>query len=54
MKPNFRLKDRIREWARRQLLDLDAVEVAALKIRSKATYAEGNGSAETCSGQSDK
>ncbi|CAL8465761.1 g5297 [Coccomyxa elongata] len=54
VKPNFRLKDRIREWARRQLLDLDAIEVAALKIRSKATYTKGNRSGEAYSGQNDK
>ncbi|KAK9918165.1 hypothetical protein WJX75_001827 [Coccomyxa subellipsoidea] len=36
VKSNKCLKDRIKEWARRQLLDLDAIEVAALKLRSKA------------------
>lgn len=36
VKSNNCLKDRIKEWARRQLLDLDAIEVAALKLRSKA------------------
>ncbi|BDA51606.1 probable U-box domain-containing protein 25 at N-terminal half [Coccomyxa sp. Obi] len=54
VKPNTGLKHRIREWARRQLLDLDAIEEAALKLRSKATHANGNGIGEPCSGQPDK
>lgn len=54
VKPNFALKDRIREWARRQLLDIDAIEVAALKLRTKATIANSKGEKEHFSGQHHK
>jgi hypothetical protein len=33
VKPNNALRERIRTWARQQQLDLDALEIAATKIR---------------------
>ncbi|EIE18410.1 hypothetical protein COCSUDRAFT_60374 [Coccomyxa subellipsoidea C-169] len=40
VKPNNSLKDRIKEWARRQMLDLDAIEVAALKLRRQSVLGQ--------------